>query len=378
MSEADVIIVGGGIMGASSAFFLRRRGKSVILLERGLIGQQASGVNFGNVRRQGRYLHQLPLANRSRAIWDRLPELIGDDCEFVAAGHLRICHTREQADRLEAYARDARDYGLDLEMISSNALRTRFPYLGRELVAGCYDPTGGHANPRLTAPAIGRAARRDGADVREEAEVIGIAKAGEDFVVEVAGQGEVRAPVLLITAGAWAGKLSALFAEPVPLAIHGPQMTVTEPLPYRIMPTIGVSTPHLHETVYFRQVKRGNIICGGFARGPASIETNRAHVLPEAILGQMEQLRRAMPGFANVCTIRSWSGIESYLPDDVPIMAPSATTPGLFYAFGFCGAGFQIGPGVGDVMAELIATGSSTTPIADYAVTRFSRPAAPI
>ncbi|HSI61430.1 MAG TPA: FAD-dependent oxidoreductase [Ideonella sp.] len=372
MNQADVIVVGGGIMGASAAFFLRQRGKSVVLLERGLVGQQASGVNFGNVRRQGRYLHQLPLANRSRAIWDRLPALIGEDCEFLVSGHLRVCYTREQADRMEAYARDARPYGLALEMLSASALRARFPYLGPEIIAGCYDPSGGHANPRLTAPAFGRAARRAGADVRENAEVVGLAKSGDDFVVEVAGQGELRAPILLVTAGAWAGKLSALFDEPVPLAVHGPQMTVTEPLPYRIAPTIGVYTPHLHETVYFRQVQRGNIVCGGFARGPASIETNRATVLPEAILGQMQQLRRVMPGFAQVSIIRSWSGIESYLPDDVPIMGASATTPGLFYAFGFCGAGFQIGPGTGDVMAELIATGATPTPIAQYGISRFA------
>ena len=372
MNAADVIIVGGGIMGTSAALFLRRHGKSVILLERGLIGQQASGVNFGNVRRQGRYLHQLPLANRSRAIWDHLSELVGEDCEFVASGHLRVCYTREQADRLEAYARDARDYGLDLEMISTDALRTRFPYLGREIIAGSYDATGGHANPRLTTPAIGRAAKRAGADVREESEVTAVAKVGDDFVVEVASQGELRAPVLLVTAGAWGGRLSSMLGEPVPLGVYGPQMTVTEPLPYRIAPTIGVATPHLHETVYFRQVKRGNIVCGGFARGPASNETNRATVLPEAILGQMEQLRRVMPGFARVNMIRSWSGIEGYLPDDVPIMASSATTRGLFYAFGFCGAGFQVGPGVGDVMAELIARGTTTTPIAQYGISRFA------
>ena len=372
MNAADVIVVGGGIMGTSAAFFLRRHGKSVILLERGLIGQQASGVNFGNVRRQGRYLHQLPLANRSRAIWDRLSEWVGEDCEFVASGHLRVCYTREQADRLEAYARDARDYGLDLEMLSTNALRTRFPYLGREIIAGSYDPSGGHANPRLTTPAVGRAAKRAGADVREESEVTAVARVGDDFVVEVASHGELRAPVLLVTAGAWSGRLSAMFGEPVPLGVYGPQMTVTEPIPYRIAPTIGVATPHLHETVYFRQVKRGNIVCGGFARGPASNETNRATVLPEAILGQMEQLRRVMPGFARVNMIRSWSGIEGYLPDDVPIMASSATTPGLFYAFGFCGAGFQIGPGVGDVMAELIARGTTTTPIAPYGISRFT------
>src|SRR6202011_4258166 len=96
MNAADVIIVGGGIMGTSAALFLRRHGKSVILLERGLIGQQASGVNFGNVRRQGRFLPQLPLANRSRAIWGRLNELLGEDAEFLPSGHIRVCYRPEQ------------------------------------------------------------------------------------------------------------------------------------------------------------------------------------------------------------------------------------------------------------------------------------------
>jgi sarcosine oxidase subunit beta len=370
--SADVIIVGGGIMGASAAFFLRQRGKSVILLERDLVGQAASGTNFGNVRRQGRYLHQLPLSNRALDIWTRLPELIGEDCEFVQRGHLRVCYTREQADKLEAYARDARDHGLNLEMMSANALRAGFPYLGCEIVAGCFDPTGGHANPRLTAPAIARAAVRAGAIVEEGAEVVGVTRAAEDFIVEVRGRGSFTAPTLLVTAGAWGGKLSALFGEPVPLETHGPQMAVTEPLPYRIGPTIGVSTPHVYETVYFRQVERGNIVLGGSTRGPASNETNRANVLPENILGQMEQIRRVMPGFAATSIIRVWSGVESYFPDDIPVMGPSARVAGLYYAFGFCGAGFQIGPGVGDVMAELIATGATTTPIAPYSIARFA------
>jgi FAD dependent oxidoreductase len=84
--RTDVIVVGGGIMGAATAFYLRKRGRTVSLIERGLIGQQASGVNFGNVRRQGRYLPQLPLANRSREIWGRLDELLGEDAEFLPSG----------------------------------------------------------------------------------------------------------------------------------------------------------------------------------------------------------------------------------------------------------------------------------------------------
>jgi sarcosine oxidase subunit beta len=372
MNTADVIVIGGGIMGASAAFFLRQRGKSVILLERELVGQAASGTNFGNVRRQGRYLHQLPLSTRALGIWERMPDLLGEDCEFVQRGHLRICYTQEQADKIAAYAHDSREYGLKLEMLSGNALRDRFPYLGGEFVAGCFDPEGGHANPRLTTPAIARAALRAGARIEENAEVTGIMRTGEDFLVEVAGKGNFRAPALLVTAGAWGARLSAMFGEAVPLETHGPQMAVTEPLPYRIAPTIGVSTPHVFETVYFRQVERGNIVLGGSTRGPASNVTNRAAVLPENILGQMSQLRRMMPALARVNIIRVWSGVESYFPDDLPVMGPSATTPGLYYAFGFCGAGFQIGPGVGDVMAELIATGATSTPIEPYSIRRFA------
>jgi len=92
-THGDVLIIGGGLMGTSAAFFLRHRhGRSVTLLERELVGRQASGTNFGNVRRQGRDLAQLPLANRARAIWGRLPELIGEDLERPLRPLARVLH----------------------------------------------------------------------------------------------------------------------------------------------------------------------------------------------------------------------------------------------------------------------------------------------
>src|SRR5207237_7261097 len=102
--KADVVIVGGGIMGAASAFFLRKRGKSVILLERGLIGQQASGVNFGNTRRMGRPIEQLPLSNRARETWLKFRELFGEDVELLLNGHLRVGLQPAHEERLAQYA----------------------------------------------------------------------------------------------------------------------------------------------------------------------------------------------------------------------------------------------------------------------------------
>jgi len=371
----DVIIIGGGIMGAATAFFLTHRGRSVSLLEHGLIGQQASGTNFGNVRRQGRFLPQLPLANRSLELWQRLPELIGEDVEFIATGHLRVCYREQQIAVVESYAASASDYGLQLEIISQNELRARFPYIGTEAIAGSYSPHDGHANPRLAAPAFARAAQRQGASVFENTSIDTIAKVGEDFQVIARDGRQFRAPIVLITAGAWGNQLSSQFEQPVPLKVHGPQMGVTEPAPYRIKPVLGVSTSIPEEVVYLRQIPRGNIIFGGGKRGIALPETRRAYVNPDNTLSQLTQIRRIVPALSNLHVIRVWSGVESYLPDDIPIMGPSGAVSGLYYAFGFCGHGFQLGPGVGDIMAELIDTGSTSTPIEPFHIERFSKPA---
>ncbi|MYM91025.1 FAD-dependent oxidoreductase [Rugamonas sp. FT82W] len=370
--SADVVIVGGGIMGCASAFFLRQRGLSVILLERGLVGQQASGVNFGNVRRQARFLAQLPLANRAAGIWSRLPELIGDDIEYVQQGHLRVAYSADQIERLETYARNARDYGLELELMTGAAMRKRYPFLGPEVGAASLSPQDGHANPRLASPAFARAAKRDGATIIEQCEVEAVAKDGDDFRISCVDGREFRAPNLLVASGAWAGKLCAQFDEPVPLVARGPQLGVTEPVPYAIMPSVGVATTLLEETLYFRQIKRGNIVFGGCGRGPVYPEQRRAYVLPEHTLTQFKQLARLAPAVARLNIIRVWSGIEGYMPDDVPVMGPSAKVAGLHYAFGFCGHGFQLGPGVGDVMAELIATGGTSTPIEPFLIERFA------
>jgi sarcosine oxidase subunit beta len=369
---ADVVIVGGGLMGASAAFFLRQRGRSVVLLERGLVGQQASGVNFGNVRRQGRYLPQLPLAHRSRDIWGRLPQLIGEDAEFIPTGHVRVVYTEAQLAAVGKYAADAKGWGLDLEIIGGDAVRKRFPFFGPEVVGGSYAPVDGHANPRLAAPAFGRAAKRRGAQVIENAEVTDIQKDGTDFRVTAKDGTVVKAPATLVCSGAWGGAMSAAFGEPVPIHPMGPTMAVTEPVPYGIIPVVGVSSPIAHEVVYFRQVKRGNIVFGGGERNPAYLDERRAQVTPQFTLAQLHELRRVAPALAKLHVLRTWSGVEGYVDDDIPIMGPSAKVSGLYYAFGFCGHGFQLGPGVGDVMAELIATGSTTTPIDPFHIRRFA------
>jgi sarcosine oxidase subunit beta len=374
--RADVVIVGGGIMGASSAFFLRKRGVSVILLERGLIGQQASGVNFGNVRRMGRPVYELPLANRSREIWLKFRELFGEDAEYMMSGYLRVGFTPAHEERMVKYAEDAKDFGLGMQMLSAKALHERFPYLAPELTAGCDSPCDGHANPRLAAPIIGRAAVREGAQVFENTEIVSVEKDGEEFRVTAADGRIFRAPVALITAGAWGNRISTSFGEPVPMIARTPQICVTEPVPYAIGPSISALSDDFDQALYFRQVARGNIVIGGGGRELADIENRRAYVNPRRTLIKLNNAPRVVPAFKHLNIIRVWGGIEGYMEDSRSVMGPSARVPGLYYAFGFSGEGFQMGPGVGNVMAELIHTGATTTPIEHYHISRFAKQAA--
>jgi sarcosine oxidase subunit beta len=344
----------------------------VILLERGLVGQQASGTNFGNVRRQGRFLPQLPLANRSREIWGKLPELIQHDAEFLMSGHIRVCYREEQADQFEVYAKEAAQYGLKLDLFRGAEMKARFPFLGTEVLSASYSEKDGHANPRLAAPAFGRAAARLGAQIVENTEITTVEKEGVEFRATSTDGRTFHAPQLLVTAGAWGSLLSEQFGEPVPIAVHGPQMAVTEPTTYGIQPVVGVSSPHIEEVLYFRQVKRGNIVMGGCARGPAYPDVRRAYVLPQNTLLQFRQMHRLAPALSKLNIIRVWSGIEGYMPDERPIMGASGNVSGLYYAFGFCGHGFQLGPGVGDTMAELIDTGATSTPLEPFDIRRFA------
>lgn len=364
----DVVIVGGGLMGCSAALDLSRKGRSVVVLERGFVGAQASGVNFGLLRRQDRFLPQLPLANRAVEIWHRLENVVGEDCEVEIRGHLRFALDDEDMAVIEDYAAGAREYDFEIEILGGETLRRRWPWLSDRVVGAGWSPDDGVANPRLVTPAYARAARAAGADIREEHEAVEMTHDGGGFRIVTQNGLEVRASIMLNTAGAWSHHVSANFGEPVPLTAIGPPEAVTEPVPYFIEPTIQrVGSP-----VVVRQVQRGNVIIAGKPRGIADNVTNRAYVAPRSTLANMRKALEVVPSLGSLNLIRVWSGIEAALPDNVPVLGPSLTTPGLFHAFGFSGHGFQIGPAVGVVLSELAIDGRTETPIEPFTMGRFA------
>lgn len=363
--QADVAIVGGGIVGSSAALFLRRFGLSVVLLERGLCGAAASGVNYGGVRVQGRGLSQLPLALRSRQLWTRLPELIGIDGEYVPSGHLKLARSEEDLAALQDYARRVDGQGLDLQLISGEAFRRAYPWLGGRAIGGSWCPGDGHANPRLVSPAFARAARAAGARIIEHCEVTELGHDGQGFVIGDGRGLEVRSPRLLNCAGAWALTVARAFGDDAPMESIHPGMAVTEPMPRFMDINIGVEGGG----IYGRQTARGNCVMGG-SRGAAS---NPLHAAPraQAIAELCQRMAELFPPLAYAQVIRFWSGVEGSLPDHQPVIGPATTQPQMLHAFGFCGAGFQTGPAVGEALAQWVHLGRAEVPLAPFAIDRF-------
>ncbi|OIS94788.1 NAD(P)/FAD-dependent oxidoreductase [Brucella cytisi] len=371
--QADAVIIGGGIVGGSAALFMRQAGLSVILLDKGFCGAQASGVNYGGVRRQGRAPEQLPLAQRSHALWARLPELIGIDGEYIRSGHLKLARTEAHFASLEAYAATVQPLGLDVELIGGNAVRERFPWLPGNVAGASLCAEDGHANPRLVAPAFARAALAAGATVLENTPVIEARETGDGFAI-LAGSYptgdtiEIRSRLLFNCAGAWSDQFAASFGEPVPLQRIYPSMVVTEPMPFRLLMSLGEEGGGF----YGRQVTRGNYVMGG-GRGTPLENPDFSRPSVNAASSVMLRAIELFPHLKNAQVIRFWSGTESELPDDNPVIGPSSQVKNLFHAFGFCGAGFQTGPAVGAVLCDLAVKGETETPIDAFRIDRFDK-----
>ena len=372
--QADVLVMGGGIVGTSAALHLRKHGLSVILLERDRVGQRASGVNFGGVRQQGRALRELPLSRRARELWADLPALIGIDGEFTVGGHLRLGRSEQDMAIIEQHCRDAAQHGLDFELLGRNAVMARFPWLGPVVQGGSFAAEDGQANPRIVSPAFGDAARRAGAAILQGIEIVAGEADANGFGLQAADGSTFRSRLLFNCAGTWAGKVAGWFGEEVPIKPETPQVMVTEPIAHQIGPVLGVVGGDL----YLRQIARGNVIFGG-GEGSISADWLRSRPKPDVAHGAGRTAIAIVPHLRHVPVIRIWTGVDGDTPDGSPVVGASTRHAGLFHAFGFCGHGFQLGPAAGAVLAELAADGRSETDISGLGIERFlpARAAAP-
>ena len=366
MAPPDVIVVGGGLHGCSVALHLARRGARVTVLEKDQVGRHASGVNAGGVRRLARDPAEIPLALEAMTMWHGIGALVDEDCGFRVSGQVMVAESAAELAALRRRAALVRDLGYDHEeVIEADALFRLLPALAGHCVGGLLAREDGFADPARTTRAFRRKAESLGVRFREGCRVTGLRRAGGAWQVE-STLGPLQAAILVNCAGAWAGEIAAALGEPVPLEPIAPMMMVTERLPPFLEPVvIGTGRP-----LSFKQQPNGTVLIGGGHR--ARIAGERTVLDFARLAASAATVCDLFPLMRGARVVRGWAGIEGRMPDDIPVIGASGQVEGAFHAFGFSAHGFQLGPVVGRIIAELASREPASLPIAPFRIGRFA------
>ncbi|MHA1153414.1 MAG: NAD(P)/FAD-dependent oxidoreductase [Alphaproteobacteria bacterium] len=366
--NADVVIIGAGIQGCSAALHCRQRGLSVIVIEKDHAGRHASGVNAGGVRRLNRHPAEIPLSVASMRIWHGIEDLLGDDCGFHISGQVRVAETPEDLETLEARARQVRDLGFTHEeMIGRDELYELVPALAPHCLGALIARDDGFANPARTTGAFRRRAAELGAVFLEGCRAQPPRRRGNAWEVP-SDAGTVQGETVINSAGAWGGAIAAALGEPVPIEPVAPMLMITDRLPAFITPVVGSESRYIS----FKQLPNGTALVGGGRLGTADPARNLTRLDLPGLATLAETTRDLFPIMRRARVVRCWAGIEGEMPDGIPVIGPSSTESGIYHAFGFSMHGFQLGPVVGRILAELIAEGRSSLPIAPFSIARFA------
>jgi sarcosine oxidase subunit beta len=372
MRTADVVVIGGGIHGCSTALHLALRGLKPILVEKDYAGRHASGVNAGGVRQLARDLAEIPLSISSMEIWEHIEELVGDDCGFTSHGTVLVAESDEELAGFKARVDDLRLRGFTHEeLIDRTELRRLVPAVSEHCPGGVVSRRDGAADPFRTTQAFRRTAVEKGAEILEGVTVTGLERLGDVWRVETS-DGPIEAPKVVNAAGAWADRIAAMLGEPVPLTVVAPMLMVTSRVPAFIDPVVILRGRKLS----FKQLANGTVVIGGGHLAVPYRDRNETVLDWDKLAISARTVWELFPAMREATIVRAWAGIEAYMPDGIPVVGKSSTSEGVFHQFGFSTHGFQLGPGTGAMMAELVATGSTNVPIDGLQIERFRDQAA--
>ena len=367
MRTADVVIIGGGIHGCSTALHLALRGLRPILIEKDYAGRHASGVNAGGVRQLARDIAEIPLSISSMGLWEQIEELVGDDCGFESHGTVLVAENEDELASFRARVEDLRLRGFTHEeLIDRIELKRLVPAVADHCPGGVVSRRDGAADPFRTTQAFRRRAIEKGAEVLEGVAVTGLSKVGANWRVDTSA-GPIEAPKVVNAAGAWADRIAAMLGEPVPLTVVAPMLMVTSRVEPFIQPVVILRGRKLS----FKQRDNGTVVIGGGHLATPYRDRNETVLDWDKLAISARTVWELFPAMRAATIVRAWAGIEAYMPDGIPVVGPSSTSEGVFHQFGFSTHGFQLGPGTGAMMAELVATGSTNTPIDGLKIERF-------
>lgn len=362
LGKTDVLIIGGGIVGISAAFFLSKKGVDVTLIERSEIGGEASGSNAGSMALQNKELEVIPLAQESLKTWAELQAELKEDLEFRQHGGLRVAENDQQLQLLLRSVSVQKKKGLEVELLSSEELRSFAPYLGPSVVAASFCDKDARGNPLLASSALAKAARTQGAKIRVNEKVESIEITNNDRFLVQTSTGRYTSSCILNSAGVWSRDIFKMVGLDFSVTLHPQQVMVTEQVPIMFPHVV----THLEDNLTVKQMDSGNVIIGG--GWEAMVDKT---VRFDSMVGNLRDACRVAPSLSNLCLIRCWGGLEGRSLDFLPVLGNLTHLPGFYCAYGAKG-GFTLGPIMGKLVSELIVSGKTTFPIEPFDVNRFT------
>ena len=414
--SADVVVIGAGIIGISTAWFLTKQGVNVVVCDKGHIAGEQSGRNWGWVRQQGRDTREMPMITESLRIWRRLEEEIGEDVGFSEQGVLYLIENDKQAERYAEWVKTAQEYGVDTRLIDAKELKPLVRGATAEWRGGLYTASDGRAEPHKATPAIARAALRNGARILTSCAVRGIESSAGRVSAVVTEHGKIGTSTVLCAAGAW----SALFCRS--LGITLPQIrvrgTVARTAPAKAVCDGAIIDSNIavrrrqdggftlaHGTALDHPITPSTLRFGTkfvpallkefgnlhLSLGREFLEElsaprtwplddtspfEKCRVLdPKPNARILRQIRKNLdalfPQLSATPIVETWAGMIETTPDVVPIIDEAQGLPGFFIATGFCGHGFGIGPGAGKAIAGFITGKDVGMGLESFRIGRF-------
>jgi glycine/D-amino acid oxidase-like deaminating enzyme len=359
LGEFDVAVIGGGVMGCSTALPLAREGMTVAVFDRGGLGMEASGRNAGSLSPMIKRAELGAHAVRGYEMWMATEEWLGVSIGGHRMPGIIVAYTEAEAELLSRMVEERRAGGVPLELVGRNRALELEPALTSDVIVAAYSEVDGHGESNRTGQVFSFALREAGARIFTRCRVnrVDRVRGGLDIVTD---GGTARAARLVLAGGAWLEDMAEWLGFALPVQFKVNQMIVTERAPVILRTVLGVQNGLLT----LKQASNGTIVIGGGWQGHGDLENGAWGIEPDAVVGNLQLARFVVPGIGAHGVARTWLGLEAVLPDYLPAVG---AIPGVenAYVIGCCRGGWAIGPCLGALLAELIAGREPDLPLFD-------------
>ncbi len=364
LDTAEVVVIGGGVVGMATAYYTSLRGRDVVLVDKGIPGWEASGRNGGWAGAGGKAGGAIAADNSE--LWSGLEEELGQSIEYVQGGSLHIALTEAEAIRVEANAEASRAAGSDVRVVDLQEMQEILPGVSEKALRGTFNPGGSHANPQLTCDAWRHALDRQGVRVYEHTRVTGVGTSDGRVAGIETDRGAISAGHVVNAAGPWAhlvNEMVGLSTPPRPVLI---EILCTLPLPPVTQATFGGNV------LYCRQAVSGQLHFGGWNAVHKDVRVDEGLETSSLVTGDIaERFVEMVPGLGHAKVLRTWAGIIARTPDDLPVIDAVDSPKGFYVNMGFGGGGFAFSPVAGKIVSELIVDGESRFDISAFSLSRM-------